>query len=444
MKSRIEVIGIFLIPALIAVQSCNNAGTGAEAAGDGIRILSEDGAWCWFGDPRAIYHEGTYRKTYTGWVDHEGSVWAGCFDHDSRQTTSHKVHPKLLADDHNNPTLHILPDGRLLLFYAAHQKNSPLYMVRSKLPENITEWDPAAVISPNDLKLDRMNRDWYSYPMVESLAEENGRIFLFYRGLNRKHSVSVSADSGRTWSKGRPLFPPDSVKPGTRPYLKVASNGKDRIHLFFTDDHPGFRMTAIYYVCYRDGMFFKADGTVVREFEDLPMNPAEADLVYDAAPDGKPAWLWDVADVDGSPVLAYIRFDTDSDHICCYARWNGNSWESHDLVNSGGWFHQTPDNEEKMQRYYSGGMAIDHEDPSVVYISMKINGIFEIERRETPDNGKTWKSEAITRDSRNDNVRPFAVRNAGPGNPVQVMWMTNEIYRGYRDYRSSIRTYIEK
>jgi hypothetical protein len=375
-------------------------------------------------------------------VDREGSIWAGCFDHDSMQITSHKVHPKLLADDHNNPTLHILPDGRLLLFYAAHQKNSPLYIVRSKLPESITEWEPAAVISPNDLKMDRMNHDWYSSPAVETLKGENGKIFLFYRGLNRKQSVSVSIDSGRTWSMGTPLFPPDSVKPATRPYIKVASDGKDRIHLFFTDDHPGFRMTAVYYVCYRDGMFFKADGTVVRKFEDLPLSPGEADLVYDALPDGRRAWLWDAADDEGNPVLAYVRFDSDSDHICCYARWNGKRWESHDLVNSGGCFHQTPDNEEKRQRYYSGGMAIDRENPSVVYLSRKIDGIFEIERWKTPDNGKTWNSEAVTGNSRYDNVRPFAVRHAADGNPVQVIWMTNEIYRDYRDYRCSIRTAV--
>ena len=36
------------------------------------RELTSSAAWSWFGDPRAVYHEGAHRRTYTGWVSRDG------------------------------------------------------------------------------------------------------------------------------------------------------------------------------------------------------------------------------------------------------------------------------------------------------------------------------------------------------------------------------------
>ena len=106
--------------------------------------------------------------------------------------------------------------------------------------------------------------------------------------------------------------------------------------------------------------------------------------------------------------------------------------------NAGGWFPQTPEGEAEKQVYYSGGIVIDHENPDILYLSRRINGIFEIEMWQTVDFGRTWHSDSVTRHSSYDNVRPFAVRNAMEGNPVQVLWMTNKFYIGYRNFYSSI------
>jgi len=46
---------------------------------------------------------------------------------------------------------------------------------------------------------------------------------------------------------------------------------------------------------------------------------------------------------------------------------------------------------------------------------------FEIEKWETSYKGKSWKVEAITKGSSKDNVRPFAVRNAGEKIPCSFM-----------------------
>ena len=37
------------------------------------QVITRDGAWCWFSDPRAIYVDD---KMFGGFVDKEGSIWA--------------------------------------------------------------------------------------------------------------------------------------------------------------------------------------------------------------------------------------------------------------------------------------------------------------------------------------------------------------------------------
>ena len=63
------------------------------------------GAWSYFGDPRAISHDG---HTFTGWVSTAGHIWV------ARLTKGGKLSKHLLfrgigRDDHNNPSLVFLP-----------------------------------------------------------------------------------------------------------------------------------------------------------------------------------------------------------------------------------------------------------------------------------------------------------------------------------------------
>ncbi len=88
--------------------------------------------------------------------------------------------------------------------------------------------------------------------------------------------------------------------------------------------------------------------------------------------------------------------------------------------------------------HYSGGIVLDHEDPSVVYLSRPVAGAFEIERWWTEDGGSSWRSRPITIGSANDNVRPFVIREHGRSPPT-LLWMENRFYRHYLDFDSAIR-----
>jgi len=403
-------------------------------------LLLRDGAWCWFSDPRAVYHHGEHERTYTGWVDSRGNINVGYFDHRLGNFHARTLDPQLEVDDHNNPSLLLTPDGRLLVFYSRHSRSDPIFLQEARRPESIAEWAPRRALSLNDTAAYRGLLNSYTYTNPALLSEEGDRIYLFWRGMDLKPNVAHSDDLGKTWSKGKILIQPPAIYKNRRPYLKVAGDGRDRIHLAFTDGHPRKEPTnSIYYAQYREGAFYRADGQGITTYDELPFEPRQADLVYDASETGERAWIWDVAaDREGRPVLVYARFPDDGHHVYYYARWDGRRWRNYRLLDSGGWFPKTPPGEEEREPNYSGGLVLDHEDPNIVYLSRERGGVFEIERWTTTDGGQSWNKARLTQNSGRDNVRPFAVRGAEAGTSLQVLWMRLTRYGHYTDFKGDI------
>jgi hypothetical protein len=365
----------------------------------------------------------------------------GAYDHNTRKIQTAVLHEKLERDDHDVPSILVRDDGRLLTFYSRHSKDD-FYLRISDNPEDISSWQPAQKLNVND------NHEYpadygraYCYSNPYQLSEENGRIFLFWRGIANKPCVSVSDDGGRSWSKGKILIFPNETYENQRPYVKYASNYKNRIHIAFTDGHPRNEPTnGVYYACYRDSAFFRADGARITNLRSIPFGPRDADVVYDAKLTNSRAWVWDVAeDESGAAVIVYTRLPAELDHRYHYARWNGKQWHDHEITDAGKWFPQTPEGEVEGEPYYSGGIVLDHRNPSVLYLSRPVNGVFEIERWITTDKGKTWRSEAVTANSKYDNVRPFVPWNSNEGNGPHLLWMTNNRYVHYTDYKSVIK-----
>lgn len=411
-------------------------------AGENFKTLAQDGAWCWFSDPRAVYHEGVWKKTYGGWVNHQGDIVLASYNHISGRIDTTVLHEKLQADDHANPSLLVAQDGRLLVFYSKHSAaNAPIWMRVSVHPEDIRTWEP-----PRPLWLNHnpaYDRDWrrdYCYTNPCQLSAEEGKLYLFWRGINFKPCVSVSSDGGQNWEMGRILIMPEETYKDRRPYVKYCDNGRDRIHMAFTDGHPiPEANNSIYYMCYRDAGLYRAGGKKMAEWANLPVRPEQADKVYDAAKSGVRAWVWDIAeDHQGRPVIVYSRLVSEQDHRYHYAAWDGKKWLDAEICPAGSWFPKTPANEKEREPYYSGGVVLDHNDPAVVYLSRPHNGVFEIEKWTTQNQGKTWTVIPVTQNSQNDNVRPFVIRRHSANGPA-VVWMNNNRYVHYTDYFSTIR-----
>ncbi|MBQ0788106.1 MAG: hypothetical protein KBT69_11430, partial [Oceanihabitans sp.] len=159
------------------------------------------------------------------------------------------------------------------------------------------------------------------------------------------------------------------------------------------------------------------------------------DVIYKQDSGNTKVWNWDIAqNKNGDPILVYAKFPDSENHIYCYAIWKDNKWHNYNLINSGNSFLDIPEGDTASQPNYSGGIAIDHESPNTLYLSVKRKNVFEIEKWKTKDDGKTWDVEPITSNSSKNNIRPFAIRNAKEGQSPQLLWVQNTNYINYSLY----------
>src|SRR5881409_1568730 len=92
------------------------------------------GAWMWFADPRAVYYARQHRRSYATWVDTRGDAVLGAYDYDTASFKTVVLRRGIGRDDHANPTLLVLPKGRLEAFYSAHG-GKHMYTRRTRRPE---------------------------------------------------------------------------------------------------------------------------------------------------------------------------------------------------------------------------------------------------------------------------------------------------------------------
>lgn len=395
------------------------------------QVLAADGAWCWFQDPRAVFVADRHRRTYATWITRGGTLQVGGWDHDTRQVSAHDVKAGWGRDDHGSGSLLVLPDRRLMLFYSQHN-GTGLHCRTTTRSEDIGEWDEEVTVS---------TATRITYPNPVYLRDE-ALMYVFWRGPDWKPAFATSRD-GKAWSAPRMLLRDENSKDDSvRPYVKIASDGRSSIHFAFTDGHPRDEPhNSIHYVRYERGTFHAADGTKLGAMDELPLAPRKRCQVYDGQRLGMRAWIWDVAqDRRGFPVIAYTRLPEADDHRYHYARWDGSAWTDTEITPGGSWFPQTPTLRREREPHYSGGMALDHADPSVVYVSRPVAGHFEIERWVTGDGGGTWSTTPITVASSQGNVRPVVPRGFD-GNGSHVIWMRGR-YVHYTNFSTEIAMHI--
>ncbi len=401
--------------------------------GNNYETFTDDGAWCWFSDPRAIYHKGEYERTYVGTVSSEGDIKVGYYDHVLGNTKENVVKARFQADDHVNPSLLFLPDGRLMIFYTGH--NGGFYYTKTLNSEDITQWEEVKTMDLGKMLC-------YTNPVL--LSEENNRLYLFSRGgYDWKPSYIYSDNFGDTWSKPQTIVGIPSAPITNRPYTKVLSDGKSSIWFAITDGHPRDEvLNSIYVFYYKKGAFYQTDGTQLATIDKLPFDQDLIHKAYDADETKTRSWIWDLAlDSKGFPRIAYTRLKEETMHQYYYAAWNGKEWQ-HTFVSQAG--QDFPRNnrlkeEKNPEPHYSGGIILDSETPGVVYYSKPIKDRFEIVRAELNTDEKKWSETAITQNSVLDNVRPFVVRNSPSSVKPRLFWMNNLMYEHYTNYRTMIK-----
>ena len=299
-------------------------------------VVADEGAWCWFADPRAVHYEnpsGTINATYIGYIDVHGNVKATQYDWLKQRKTEVLIRSYFQPDDHNNPTFIVLPDERVMIFYTRHTDEPKIWYRISKKPGDITQLG-------DEKYLATANNTTYPSPFI--LSDDPQHIYLCWRGINWHPTIArlTMPDANDNCSFD---FGPKQIvqSTGARPYAKYQSNGRDKIYVSYTTGHPDNEMPDWLYFNVID--INKGNGPILRDLNGKQLsiinngvfNVSKTDSYassYPATIVDKSAnirnWVWQIAlDKEEHPVVAYPHIDdAKTTHVYWYARWNGSSW----------------------------------------------------------------------------------------------------------------------
>ncbi len=414
-------------------------------------VLADEGAWCWFADPRAIHYknaDGTIDAAYIGYIDVHGAIKASQVRFDKNVAEGgHQedvlVRSRFQPDDHNNPTFLVLPDERIMIFYARHTDDPRFYYRVSTKPGDIT-----SLGDEHEIKV--ANNTTYPSPFI--LSDDPEHIYLCWRGINWHPTIAkltLPDAEDKVQIEWGPYQMVQST--GARPYAKYHSNGKDKIYVAYTTGHPDNEWPNwLYFNVINLNAKKNSDGTVTTtpQLADLKGNtlstvangPFKVSKTSDYksqypntildSPSNSRDWVWQIAlDKEDNPVVAMVKISQDKNsHQYYYARWNGTSWKLTDLANGGGKFH--PSNTEYC---YSGGMALDEANINDIYLSIPTQSeatgtkVYEIWKYTVSDNGTVTAKEQVTRNSLKNNVRPFVLPGSGDSK-LRLGWMNGDYY----------------
>ena len=404
-------------------------------------VVADEGAWCWFADPRAVHYEnasGTINATYMGYIDVHGNVKATQYDWIKKRKTDVLIRSYFQPDDHNNPTFIVLPDERVMIFYTRHTDEPKIWYRISKKPGDITQLG-------DEKYLATANNTTYPSPFI--LSDDPQHIYLCWRGINWHPTIArlTMPDANDNCSFD---FGPKQIvqSTGARPYAKYQSNGRDKIYVSYTTGHPDNEMPDWLYFNVID--INKGNGPILRDLNGTQLsiinngvfNVSKTDSYaskYPATIVDKSAnirnWVWQIAlDNDEHPVVAYPHIDdAKTSHVYWYARWNGSSWKNTWVQYGGHAFHQNWNSTEKC---YSGGMAIDPENINDLYLSIPTkngvynkDGVYEIWKYTINDAGEVAGSTQITSNSPKNNARPYVIPGT-KNSPLRLVWMQGDYY----------------
>lgn len=394
-------------------------------------VVADEGAWCWFADPRALHYEsedGSINATYIGYIDYHGNIKATQIDHKKKTSAEVLVRSWFQPDDHDNPSFLVLPDKRVMIIYSRHTDEACFYYRISRNPGDIT-------CLGEEKRLATANNTTYPNPFI--LSDDPDHIYMCWRGIGWHPTVAqmsmpdANDDIRFTWG------PYQMVKStGARPYAKYVSNGKDKIYLAYTTGHPDNEYPNWLYCNVfdiNDRCLYDIKGNKLSEVEKGVYKVQRNDdyakahpfTVVDKTADRRD-WLWNMAlDGEERPIIAMTKINKEkTSHDYYYAKWSGEAWNTTFIVNGGGQFHQTPN----VEMCYSGGMAVDRDNVSDVYCSVPVKGVYEIVKYTmSADGAKVVASQQVTHGSEKNNARPFVIEGTKPGKH-HLAWMNGDYY----------------
>lgn len=404
----------------------------AQHSPNRIRTFMYNGGWCWFQDPRAIIQDD---KLIIGGVAGNGRGDAAIGVYDLAEdillgrTT---IAENFDRDDHNSPAIFPRPDGSLLGVYARHSTEN-LHYYRISGSKDYLDWGAEHTIDHNAP---------ITYVNLFYLGEEN-TLYNFFRGIDWNPSFVTSSNFGESWSEDR-HFIQDELNGVQRPYARYAGNGKNTVAVSFTDAHPRDFGNSIYYAEFRNGNFYRADGTLIKNLErDGPLRPSEAEKIFQGGGGGfrgvdasaeNSAWTSSIV-LDGQdhPHIGYTLYLSSADQRYRLASWDGRQWTDREIAFAGTRLYEA-------EASYTGLVTLDPANPHHVVISTDVHpstgktlgGKHQIfEAQVSPDDTiNTIHWEQLSKDPERYNIRPIVVSNQ---DHRAILWLRGQ-YNAYTDY----------
>jgi hypothetical protein len=408
--------------------------------------MNDNGAWSWFMDERVIVHRGkllvgsvrSTERSYKFGQRAESEIGAcevAVLDIASGKSQVITLQAPFEQDDHNGPSLHVRPDGKVVAIYSRHACERKVFW-RVSESEDLLTWGPEGVlITPGADAAFGGNNVTYSNPWQP--PAEGGRLYNFFRCVEHQQNWMYSDDNGDTWHYGGMFL---KGHRGYAPYFKYAPNKTDTFFFIGTEDHPRQFDNSVYAGFIRGGKIHQSDGRVFAPLSKTTEKSGDIwDLtcVYRGDADHV-AWVIDLhLDQDDKPVCIFStqrdskglpRGQGGMDHRYHYARWDGERWVEHEIAFAGTRLYPGEDD-------YTGLAAIDPQDVNSIYISTDAHPItgkplvsttdgkrhWELFHGRTQDGGATWSWTALTEDSTVDNLRPLVPVWDDPR--VALVWM---------------------
>lgn len=444
-------------------------------------IEIKDGIWSWWMEPLAIRFVDEYDKTYIGWIDQESHVWVGEYNHDNHVFERNDLgfldtgyEP---SDDHCAPVImpgRVGTDDPIWVFYVGHNANNELYYRKSTEHESIEEFGEENKFTFSD-----------NVSYVQAFRyDETIIVFTRLQGEGRRYWVyKLSDDNGETWTdemkfldagedgwgyifmKQRNMFQEEGVTDDT-----TTSHLGDL--KFCVADHPinGLRQD-IYYASvsidpdgegpHIDPPDKSAFGNL-RTGEDLPFEPEDLTLVYEAEKDEndepvEKTRFFDLTNTSWTDVLFTVFTDeTDAEYKMSHYDGGEGKFITNPIVDAG-----APIEEPFGDNYYFAGGAFLSGELSKILLIREAGhnqqaplleeyeygplSKWAVEEWYSPDRGETWQRKQIKSikkgfgDNRIKALRPISPHLAHPDMPF--LWIEGTYTDDGKTFDTNINIY---
>ncbi len=403
-----------------------------------------NGGWCWYQGPRAVINNG---KLVIGGLDGmNGDVRVSVYDLENEKIEGEVTLEKgFQRDDHNAPAFYVRPDGKILTMWAQHGTDKiHRYMISSA--DNYLDWG-----EKKEFYHEYEDRRGVTYMNLYYLENDKSLFSFFRDGPHFNPAFITSQDQGETWG-GETHLIANEIAGRHRPYTIYSQVDENTVGIIYTDGHPRDYGNSLYYVEFRGGKFYKADGTQVHDLKDGPLPTTHGERVYKGSEtrekpitcESVPGASWNcnmITDAEGHPHIGYTLYNNNDDHRFRLLNWDGKKWQDREIAYAGRCLYY-------WESSYTGLMTIDPTDPEMIYISTDVDpstgeykgGVHEIYRArvKATDDIKTIKWEAVTSNSKYRNIRPIIVENDG----YKVLLWLNGNWWTYLHYDVDVRGVI--